>query len=321
MVFAQLSAKVLYVKAGSNGNGSSWDNAYGDLQLALKAAKSGDQVWVAAGTYATSKQNDRNASFHVTDGIEMYGGFTGVESSLEERDAFNNRTILSGEIGATNTNEDNAYTIVHTYNVSSRTIIDGFVISGGMANGYGDNGDIKSCGAGWFNQGEGSESSPSIKNCIFIDNVAREGAGLYNLARKGQCRPQIANCRFINNTADFDGGAIYNNGNNGECTPQIVKCHFEGNNATYGASILNKGVEGIAKPVVIESVFMENSSIVRGSAIYNYRNGNGVSDAVVQACRFEQNDSTIKQEISNTTNNQATQRNDKSGVKYRASGY
>lgn len=320
-MLTQLSAKVLYVKAGSNGNGSSWSNAYGDLQIALKAAKSGDQVWVAVGKYLTSKQNDRNASFQVIDGVELYGGFAGTEATLEERDIFTNRTVLSGEIGAENTNEDNAYTIVYTSNVSNRTIVDGFVITGGMSNGYGDNGDIKSCGGGWFNQGEGGESSPTIKNCIFIDNVAREGAGLYNFAFKGQCRPQISNCRFINNTADFDGGAIYNNGNNGECAPQIVKCHFEGNSASYGASILNKSVDGIAKPVVIESVFMENASLVRGSAIYNHRDGKGESEAIVQACRFEQNESTINQEIGNNNNAQATQKNnDKSGVKYRPAG-
>lgn len=310
---------MLFVKAGGNGNGSSWSTAFGELQLALKAAKSGDQIWVAAGNYATSKQNDRNATFQIADGIELYGGFVGTEATIEERDFTTNRTILSGEIGDAKTKEDNAYTVVYTYNVSSRTIVDGFVISGGMSNGYGDNGDIKSCGGAWFNQAESGESSPTIKNCIFIDNIAREGAGLYNFAAaKGQCRPQINNCRFINNTADFDGGAIYNNGNNGECTPQIVKCHFEGNSASYGASILNKSIDGIAKPLVVESVFMDNASLVSGSAIYNHRDGKGESEAIVQACRFDQNQSTINQEIGTNQSNKKI--SEKSGVKYLPAG-
>lgn len=320
-MFAQLSARVLYVKAGSNGNGTTWENAFGDLQPALRIAKNGDQVWIAQGKYTPSKNNDRVAYFQIADGVELYGGFAGFETQIEQRDWFNQRTVLSGEIGTNNT-DDNSYTIVYTHNVSARTIIDGIIISGGAANGYGDNGDIKSSGAGWYNDGDNCESSPTIKNCIFIDNMAREGAGLYNFARNGKCAPHIINCRFVNNTADFDGGAIYNNGNNGICSPEITKCFFESNTATYGASILNKGVDGVSKPIIIESVFSENASIVRGSAIYNYREGHGVCDAIVQACRFEQNDSTIKEDVSNTISNESagTVKGNKSGVKYR-NGY
>ncbi|MBL7792567.1 MAG: hypothetical protein JNK77_09595 [Saprospiraceae bacterium] len=318
-MFFQLSARVIYVKAGAEGTGTSWENAYGDLQSALRAAKSGDQIWVAAGKYMPTRQNDRSASFQIIDGVELYGGFEGYETSLSLRDFHSNRTILTGEIGSPNSKDDNSYTVVYTHNVSARTIVDGFVISDGMANGYGDNGDIKSSGAGWYNNGEGAVSSPVIRNCIFINNTAREGAGLYNFASNGQCSPKIMNCRFVTNSADFDGGAIYNNGSYGICSPEITKCHFEANAATYGASILNKGVDGEAKPVISESVFIENASIIRGSAIYNYRDGSGVCDAIILACRFEQNNSTINDEISNTTN--GSQKNEKSGIVYRPAGH
>ncbi len=38
------------VEAGGAGTGASWVDAYPDLQTALAASASGDQIWVAAGT-------------------------------------------------------------------------------------------------------------------------------------------------------------------------------------------------------------------------------------------------------------------------------
>ena len=44
---------VIHVKADATGanNGSSWTDAFGDLQTALARAISGDEIWVAAGSY------------------------------------------------------------------------------------------------------------------------------------------------------------------------------------------------------------------------------------------------------------------------------
>ena len=49
-----LLANTIYVDVNSPGpthNGTSWGNAYADLQLALGAAVSGDTIRVADGTY------------------------------------------------------------------------------------------------------------------------------------------------------------------------------------------------------------------------------------------------------------------------------
>lgn len=301
-----LQAKVLYVQAGAEGQGTSWEDPTGNLQDALLLAQAGDQVWVAEGTYTPTSNDDRTISFIIPDGVELYGGFSGSEGTLEERDIKSYPTILSGEIGDAASLEDNSYTIVLTIGVSDATIVDGFTISHGRADGFGEGGDIASSGAGWFNDASTNPSSPTIKNCIFSNNYAREGAGIYNHAEDGESRSLIASCTFISNHADFDGGAIYNNGAYGVCSPRISNCVFIKNDSYYGAGILNKAYRGESKPFIENCVFAENTSIVRGSAIYCYKEARSICEAIIKTCRFEENASTINEDVSGSAKEQVT---------------
>lgn len=95
----------IYVDAGATGanNGSSWVDAYKYLQDALAAAVSGDQIWVAEGTYMPDQGSgltpgDRTAKFLLKNGVSIYGGFAGGETSRDQRDAVTNVTILSGDL-------------------------------------------------------------------------------------------------------------------------------------------------------------------------------------------------------------------------------
>src|SRR5262245_22819057 len=92
------AAGVIYVRSGAAGanDGASWADAYTSLQSALAAASSGDQIWVAAGTYTPSATGDRDASFTLSSGVAVYGGFAGSETQLGERDWTANATTLSG---------------------------------------------------------------------------------------------------------------------------------------------------------------------------------------------------------------------------------
>ena len=291
-----LDAETIFVKAGMNGNGTSWMNAYGTPQQALAAAKAGDEIWVAGGTYYTSQDGDRTQSFNLVEGVALYGGFAGTETSKEQRQIVVNPTILSGEIGSAS-KEDNAFTVVYAEKVSNKTVVDGFTITDGVSNGFTVNGDLSFSGAAWFN----NVASPTISNCTFTNNYAREGAAIYNYANNGTCNPIISNCRFISNKADFDGGAIFNMSINGQCTPRIANCHFENNHSTYGAGILNKGVDGIVKAIITGCVFNNNASILGGVAVYNHREGRGVCDTIMQNCQFSNNSSVDGNSIGNNS--------------------
>ena len=297
-----LNAQVIFVKAGSNGDGSSWGNAFGDLAEALDYARSGDEVWVARGTYLPTDHNDRYAYFEVMDGVKLYGGFAGNERAIEQRDWVRNETILSGEIGSVATMEDNSYTVLYTRNVSNNTVIDGFTVTKGSANGLGEKGDLRRCGGAWFNDGEGGKSNPTVANCTFTNNYGRDGGAIYNYAREGVCNPRIVNCQFINNKADLDGGAIYNDSSMGICNPVIKGCKIVGNKATYGVGILNYGKDGgEASPVISGCSFEDNIGYIRGGSIYSSES-NGKCSPAITSSYFSDNKATVGREMYQKSN-------------------
>src|SRR5690606_38443502 len=110
----EFSPKTIYVKWNATGTneGSSWTDAYTSLQSALSAASSGDEIWVATGTYKPTTTTNRTISFTLTNDVSVYGGFAGTEAFLSQRDWETNVTTLSGDIGAAGNNTDNSYHVV-----------------------------------------------------------------------------------------------------------------------------------------------------------------------------------------------------------------
>lgn len=311
----------IFVRSGANGDGSSWQNAFGDLQSALAVARQSGpvQIWVAAGKYVPSTTGDRDASFHIPDGVVLLGGFAGFESRPEQRNWRENLTVLSGEIGSPKSLDDNSYTVVYTQNVSTATKIDGFVISSGTANGtVRQKGAQQRSGAGWYNDGSNGYSNPTILNCLFINNYGRDGAALYNYASNGVASPRIENCQFVNNHADLDGGALYNNGSFGISSPTIINCLFEENEASYGAAIFNIAEGGECLPKIIRSTFNRNLSYVRGSSVYNNREFSGACDAELDSsCSFNGNIDKVGPTVSSTINNAGASRRNVSEIVFK----
>ena len=68
------------------GDGSSWQEAYTDLQSALLVAAPGTEVWVATGVYRPDMGTlAKDVSFIPPTGVLIFGGFAGTETLLGER--------------------------------------------------------------------------------------------------------------------------------------------------------------------------------------------------------------------------------------------
>lgn len=302
MITLALSAKTLYVQSGSTGNGESWQNAMGNLQNALQMAHFGDEIWVAKGIYHPTKGSDRTIAFHIKNGIALYGGFYGNEKKLEDRNVDHNLTVLSGEIG-THLKTDNTYNVIITRHVTKATIVDGFTITGGYAGDNKTGGSRFSSGAGWYNHAYnfGKYASPTIRNCHFVENTARDGAAMYNNSVNGSvCQPQLVHCRFNDNKAFLGGGAIFNKGQeNGKCQPTIQKCAFSNNQAGYGGAIFNLSKSGTCLPEFFECTFQSNQATFQGGGLFNLAlTGNCKADLV--NCEFDQNHAPKGSSIANS---------------------
>jgi len=253
---------ILYVKwnAGGTNDGSSWTNAFTDLQSALSAAPSGDEIWVAAGTYKPTATTDRTISFVLKNGVGVYGGFAGTEILRTQRDPTVNVTILSGDLnGNDNTNisydestrAENSIHVITGNGLDSTSTVDGFTILGGNANtGVGST----LSGGGMYNL----DSSPSLSNLIFTANSAANvggGGGMFN----DNSNPTLMNVTFENNSAR-DGGGMFNANSN----PDLVDVTLDSNFAYAGGGIYN-----FQSNPVLTNVTFGNNSVAYGGAIYN----------------------------------------------------
>ena len=94
------------------------------------------EIWVAAGTYKPTTTADRAISFSMPNGVKIYGGFAGTESTRDQRNWETNKSILSGDIGSENDNTDNSYHVIKNSSWLDETaVLDGFTITGGKADG------------------------------------------------------------------------------------------------------------------------------------------------------------------------------------------
>ena len=198
--------QIRYVKTGATGDGSSWNNASGDLQAAITASGAGDAVWVASGIY----QPAGNSSFIMKAGVKIFGGFVGGETDFSQR-SLANKATLKGNGRSVISNVGNG--------LNASAVLDGFIITGGQA----------AYGGGMENN---FSSSPAVSNCIFSGNTASDGGGMYN---SSSASPTVTNCIFSGNTASSNGGGMFN----GSSSPKITNCSFSGNRAPNGGGIYN----------------------------------------------------------------------------------
>ena len=149
-VFGQ---QLFYVNTSATGlnTGLSWNDAFTQLQPALQLAGSGDEIWIAKGTYRPTSSTDRTISFEPKSGVKLYGGFAGGETLLGQRDWVVNETVLSGDIGVMGISTDNTYNVVFLAYPDQYTLLDGLIIQDGVADAPGFSNissNRKVCGGG-----------------------------------------------------------------------------------------------------------------------------------------------------------------------------
>jgi len=259
--------------AGTN-NGTSWANAYRELQSALIPALSGDQIWVAAGTYlpdydvnTATHTLSRTASFQLKSGVALYGGFSpgGGDGTFLARNPAAYETILSGDLnGDDETSGDsteNSYHVIFGNSVDSTSLVDGFTIVAGNAN---DSSHDEGGGIRIYS------GNPIVRDCLIARNEAIFGGGIS--VYSGQ--PLITDCDFIDNTSFVAtgvggwGGGVYTSFCNSGL--QITRCAFIGNYARWGGALFNF----TSSPTLSDCFMSENSVLYDGGAVENYRTSN-----------------------------------------------
>ena len=317
-VYSQTNVQRYYVKeeAQGIGDGSSWSNARYDIQGAIndlnKMIQEGTinsgEVWVAAGKYRPSELiqdgDSKFASFIMYEGIYLYGGFAGNETSIEQRLRnegqstefyswdFRNETILTGDLGQTeaqfdyssNNHSFNTKFINNSYHVvwfatngfangkanalTKEAVLDGFTITHGNASST-DDGLHTGKGGGAFIVG-----GSILRNCnIYQNRSVQLGGGVY--ADGGgnieNCIISENQCEGVNITAGYGGGITLNNSG-------IVKNSIIVNNVArngggislYNTTALNALTSDM---VVVNSVISNNNAHNEAGGVYFYKGG------------------------------------------------
>ncbi|MBL7827074.1 MAG: hypothetical protein JNJ57_10615 [Saprospiraceae bacterium] len=290
-----------YVDAQAIGlnNGLNWSDAFTNLHDALIAADSGDEIWVAQGTYKPSSSGDRNARFQPASGVRLLGGFSGTEMLAEERDPVAHPVVLSGDIGVEGDSLDNSYNLMYLAFPDVETLIDGLTFKNALANKTMINfGDVGVSGAALYVMARNGAGYPTLRRCVFEDNTAQgPGGAVYaDGTGSGSVAPLFEDCLFKNNrSTSASGGAIYRNGGSWLERPNDVnRCRFERNYAFFcGASIYFRDSDRIDSFEVNHTVFYDNHARFQadGLCIGGLRSVDR-SYLRVRNCLFEQNKHT-----------------------------
>lgn len=293
------ATRIRYVKptATGTGDGSSWDNASGDLQKMIddladnNVSQQAGEVWVAAGTYKPQSQlisgMNYSASFRMRDGISVYGGFAGNEMSKQERAKgtmpwdFTNVTVLEAayyesKLAWTNSKwtvgSDSRHVVWFApmsgeSDFTRITTLDGVTVQGGYAQGNTGLDDFKTdCGGGVYMDG----ANTYLTNCIVKENYATaDGGGVY--LKNGRIETSL----IYNNNADANGGAVYVD-NRG----LVLRSMLSNNSALNGAGVyLYNGAEASSDDpdhpeyLILSTCVVSNNTVRGNGAVYCDKGG------------------------------------------------
>ena len=300
------AGRVIYVDddaVGTN-DGSSWANAYNNLQDAIAIVSTGDEIRVAEGVYTPDKGSgialgDRTATFQLINGVALMGGYAGLSTlDSDVRDVEIYETILSGDLNDNDadvdvnnpydyfyepTRRDNSVNVVTSTADDASAVLDGFIVTGAVNGGM-----LVIAG------------SPTILNCVFSRNSASEGSGI----SIWQGQSLLKNCKFISNigggalygmdidltlskcsfTGNYSGGAFISG------SAVLTGCVFSDNTSRDGGGIVHSSGEfEIGKLELINCVFVDNSAVPSPNNWYGYGGAVKTTNATVRNCLFSGN--------------------------------
>jgi trimeric autotransporter adhesin len=224
----QVHAQIYVVEVSSGmQNGTSWADAYTDLQTAIYNANAGDTIWVAQGSYkpfidtlGNIPAMPANRYFWLKNGVVVYGGFSGSETSLSQRDPITNKAVLEGEI----TTGVFAEHVMYVYaGIDSSAVLDGFIVQ----NGKSFVSSTEKNGSGLLLRGDATFTNIEFKQ----NETYNQGGAVYAESSASK----FVSCRFEGNTTiQYDGGAanfVYSD-------IKMYNCVFYDNHANrFGAAI------------------------------------------------------------------------------------
>jgi hypothetical protein len=286
---SRLALSVHFVDHDAPGldNGTSWPDAFRDLQSALAAGQAGDQVWVAEGTYHPTQSTDQQATFRLPDGASVYGGFAGGETALDDRDPLAHPTTLSGEVGRVYDFYDNSFHVV-TVDPGVTARLDSVQIRLGFA--FGPDEESRRGGAivnhgnltlarTVLNSNQATDQGGNIYNTgellVIGSQVelggSRDGGGIYNLGRATLLGSSVT----FNGSIDGRGGGVFNGGDF-----TAINATIGGNEAVQGGGLFHEsGTVSLAHTTVSHNTVRDWNNA--GGGIYTDIGGITISHTLV----------------------------------------
>ncbi|WP_394758002.1 T9SS type A sorting domain-containing protein [Flavobacterium sp.] len=311
LLFNEDKPKVaIYVNATATGanNGTTWADAFTNLESAITPFTSVNEVWVAAGSYKPIGTL-RTSTFLMKNALKMYGGFNGTETLLSQRNPKINITTLSGDVNGNDnatinateaTRQDNLYHVISVRGNIKDITIDGFTISGGNANG-----GTLTTGAGnlqfYHTRGgaiyinpytTGDNISVDVANCVFEKNSGSDTGVVAPYYAGGVITQSYTanfdSCIFKNNFSGTNAQILYAGTNTFSwyATGELKNCLFNNNTSTSGASCIYLSASatgGTANGLnidIINSTFSSNigmsGNVIRGDNASTVRFKNSI---------------------------------------------
>ncbi len=298
------------------GDGTTWETAYTNLQSALTNPAC-TEVWVAAGVYTPGVLP--TDTFTILPGTRVYGGFAGGETDVSQRRAAVHITVLSGDIGKDDANAgttgidvntsdivpNNSYHVVwmdgSATPVTSTTVLDSFVVTGGDASGAYPLGGGLSCSA----SGSGKACSPTLNLLIFSGNRAAGGGAIDLYAENGAVsNPTLTYSLLSGNGSTTAGGALEMSAvDDGTSNPSVFWVTFSNNWARYdgGAIESSAGYGGISNPTFVYVNFIGNTAGEDGGAVEAWTNdAESTANATYRLVTFTNNSAVDGGAMSNS---------------------